>query len=469
MAVTRSRWILNSSMNLLGGASAALVTFCIPPILARFLPELDYALWNLILPIVAYLALFGSGIHLATAKFISHEDKSHSTEDRERTVRAAFAIASVGVLIALLAVGALTVFYPKVYPGIRPEMLPNFRSCLLWIGCSASLQLFALVPLGVFTGHQQNGSYVSAQVVVRACTLGAVWWQASHHQSLTILAVTYAITGFLLVPGTWLVLARSHSHYVRGLFHLPDFTRFRQLLGYCGTFSLWTLAEILVSSLDTVLIGRVEMLAVNPYALSLSLITVFSGLLHALVSPLLPGVSSLSSTAEGMAKLPAILNRATFWVSIFAQVVLIGFLFLGHPFLEIYAAKYAKAAFPFVTILLISSIFRQITVPYGFFLLSTSLHGKAGGALLIEGIVNLAASLFLGSRFGAIGVAYGTLVGAIVGKVLLGIQAFPKTRHLVPSTSSFLFHAFGKPLLYLSPAYALLALWLLKFNTFASK
>lgn len=453
MAISRSRLILNSSMNVLGGASTALVSFCIPPILARNLPALEYSVWNLVLPIVAYLGLLGAGIHLATARFISQSAHHDDPLDRQRTVRAGFALAGAGTLLALGAVAAVAAFYPNIYPDIPPEMRDGFRHSTLWIGGSAALQLLALVPLGIFTGHQQNALYVGAQVPVRAVMLGAVWWLAVRHAQLSTLAQAYAGLGVLLVPAVYGVLAQTHGGYFQALWQFPDRERVRELLAYCGGFSVWTMAGLLVHSLDTIWIGRLQILAVNPYAIALSLTTVLSGLISAVVHPLLPGVSALFGSAEGQRKLPGLLNRATFWSGILGQTIFIGFLILGRPFLHLYAAQYAEAAYPFLIVLLLACIIRQVSLPYGIFLLSTSLHGKALLSVMTEGFVNLGFSLFLGYRLGAIGVAYGTLLGAAAGQIALCLSAMPQTRQLVPSTRALLFHGFLRPTLWLTPAY----------------
>lgn len=460
MAVTRSRWLLNSGMNLLGGGSSALLTFCIPPLLARHLSTLDYSIWNLVLPIVAYLGLLGSGLHLATARFISQQTDAPNNQDRHRTVRAGFILASLSALGALLAVGALAAFYPHFYPELPSAKLATFRHCVFWIGGSAALQLLALMPMGVFIGHQQNAFYVLAQVAVRGCTLGAVCWLVFLHATLDTIALIYGMIGLLLVPCVYGLLAQINRGYLKALLHVPDRERIKDLLSYCGSSSVWTLAGLLIHSLDILLVGRLEMSAVNAYTLALTLGTLFSGLLSALVNPLLPGISALFNSSDGRPKIASTLNRATFWCGLASQSVLLGFLVFGKAFLHLYAGQYAETAFPLLLVLLLACCLRHICLSYGIFLFSTSLHDKGHFSVLFEGICNLTFSLLLGFRFGALGVAAGTLLGTLLGQLALFLHTIPQTRELVPSTRSFLFHATLKPTLWLSPAYLLVFLFL---------
>lgn len=458
MYLIRSRWFLNSGMNLLGGASAALVTFFLPPILARSLPPLEFSLWNLSLQIVAYLGLFGSGIHLATAKFTA---QSEDPLDRQRTASAAFLMAGIGVLIAGVAVAGIAWFYPSLFPGVPEGLVVAFRSSVVWVGGSAALQLFALVPLGIFVGCQQNAAYVSAQVLARAVTLGCVWYAAARHGGLNALTATYAATSFLVVPLAYGALARVHPSQVRALWRRPELARFKELLGYCGGFLIWTVATLLVNSVDLILVGRMDMNAVPAYSLALALITVLAGVINAVVSPMLPVVSNLHSTAEGRRQLPALLNRATFWCSLACQCVLLGFLVLGRPFLNLYAGPYSEPAFPLLFVLLIATLLRHACYPYAIFLLGASLHHRAISFALVEGFVNLGASLFLGYRYGAMGVAYGTLIGVLASQAVCFLRTFPQTRELVPSTASYLYHGLGKSILPLSPVYLAIGIWFL--------
>jgi O-antigen/teichoic acid export membrane protein len=458
MAVFQSRWLLNSGMNVLAGASAALVNFGLPPILARFLPESQYALWNLILPVVAYLGLFGSGVHLATAKFLSEKEGPDSLWERQRTVSAGFCLALLGAALALGCVFLISRFYPTLYPRIAPDLSSAFSLSILCIGGSAALQILALLPLGVFTGHQQNASYVGPQVLSRAATLAIVAWGASLHWSLPSLALAYALAGFLLVPLAYTVLLRTHGAYAPALRQLPDWGHLRQLLAYCGHFSLWSIGALLIHSLDTVLVGRFELSAVNPYALALALTPVLSGLLNALASPLLPGVSALYQSPSDHPALARLLLRTTFWASVIGQSLLLAYLLLGKPFFQFYAAGYAQAAHPFFCVLLLAFAIRHVALPYSIFLLGCSLHAKALPSIFLEGALNLGFSLLLAPRFGALGVAYGTLLGTIAGQLALGLHCLPQTRPLAPNIRALLIQAFLRPFLWLSPAYVLLLL-----------
>jgi hypothetical protein len=77
---------------------------------------------------------------------------------------------------------------------------------------------------------------------------------------------------------------------------------------------------------------------------------------------------------------------------------------------------------------------------------------------LLEGGTNLIFSIFLGLRYGAIGVAEGTLIGAVVGTLAHILYNMPRTRQeILVSIRAFVFSAIGIPALAAVPL-ALLAI-----------
>jgi hypothetical protein len=75
---------------------------------------------------------------------------------------------------------------------------------------------------------------------------------------------------------------------------------------------------------------------------------------------------------------------------------------------------------------------------------------------LIEGFTNVFASIVLGMKFGAIGVAAGTLIGGIVGMLGHIVYDMPRTRKEIAfNVRSFLFSAVGLPVLTATPLIAL--------------
>lgn len=76
--------------------------------------------------------------------------------------------------------------------------------------------------------------------------------------------------------------------------------------------------------------------------------------------------------------------------------------------------SYAFHTIEFLRILVLANIIRTLCAPYASMLVATESQRIAIGGAMAEAIVNVASSIYLARHMGAIGVAYGTLLGAFV-------------------------------------------------------
>ncbi len=68
----------------------------------------------------------------------------------------------------------------------------------------------------------------------------------------------------------------------------------------------------------------------------------------------------------------------------------------------------------FLRVLLLASVVRNICLPYATMLVATGRQNVAVAGATAEAVVNVTCSILLAHRIGAMGVAYGTLIGSFV-------------------------------------------------------
>jgi O-antigen/teichoic acid export membrane protein len=79
---------------------------------------------------------------------------------------------------------------------------------------------------------------------------------------------------------------------------------------------------------------------------------------------------------------------------------------------------------------------------------------------IAESVINLVASVLLARRFGAIGVALGTLIGAVFGIALHALISMRATQDVLAFRRSALFlHSIARPALVVLPSLALYSQW----------
>ena len=131
-------------------------------------------------------------------------------------------------------------------------------------------------------------------------------------------------------------------------------------------------------------------------------------------------------------------------------------------------ARYSFEGHHLLTILIVANIIRLIGTPYAVVLVATGQQKLVVISPLAEGLINLVASVILGSKFGAVGVATGTLLGGIIGMLGHLIYNIPRTQEEVGlSTKTYLARGVGWPLLAFLPL-SLMAFYSLTRGTVSS-
>jgi O-antigen/teichoic acid export membrane protein len=454
------RWLGNSTANLIGGASAAAFNLALPAIVSRHLSTTEFAAWSLALQIVAYITLLGLGLQTATARAIAQAEGRQDSAAMQHIARAAYSIAKWATAVAALAALLLAVCYSLLFPGIPGELLGTFRLAVLLIGLSTATQLLALAPIGIFQGLHRNIVFVSVQVAVRLLAVAMVSAGARSGVALLGLAAILAASSALLWPSLrWLMhklLAWSRTINAVAL----DRGKRRELFDYCASLSVWGVATLLVNSVGVIMVGHVAFEQTGVYSLAMSASTVLAGLLGAIFSPLVTTAAALHAQPEHRDALPRLLMKSTAWCAILLSLLFLVCLVFVRDIITVWVGPgFVAPLTPLLLTLVGAHALRNLGTPYAMMLLATGLHRRALLTGVGEGACNLVATVLLGQRFGVIGIASGTLVGAVAGLVGALILNTRKTPELTPRPLRFAMVAFLLPLALFAPLDLLVVHW----------
>jgi O-antigen/teichoic acid export membrane protein len=122
-------------------------------------------------------------------------------------------------------------------------------------------------------------------------------------------------------------------------------------------------------------------------------------------------------------------------------------LWIGH--------RYVASGAPLLAVLLVANIIRLIGQPYSIIIVAAGQQNYIKVSPLSEGVSNFIASIVLGSFFGGIGVAVGTLFGSIVSVASHLWYSMPRTKSVIKfSRRDFLVSGVLSPLLWTCPLMA---------------
>jgi O-antigen/teichoic acid export membrane protein len=436
----------NAFANLVRGGATAIVALALPHFLTRSLGHDRFAAWSLLLQMSAYTTYLDFGVQTAVARFLAGYMERGDEQHRDRLVSTALALLSLAAVLAVIAMVVVLWQLPNLFQGIPPELMSEFRLAAGIIGASVVLVLPLSAFSGVLLGLHRN-EYVAAAVGgSRLLGAASVLLLVQHTHSLVFLS--------LCIAGATLLGSLSQVVMVKRL--LPTLTvspsgvqasTAMELGGYCVGLTVWTVGMLLISGLDVAIVGHVDFKAVGYYSIAAALVTLFSGAHAAICSAFMTPIAALHAAGEEEQIRRIVLNatRLTTFVNLFALTITL----LAGKFLLRYwvGEPYASQALPIAEILMLAHAIRLIMSPYASALVATDLqrHGIAQGA--VEGVINLVCSIVGAYWIGPLGVALGTLIGAVCGLAWTCLLTVRRTAEISAGRRKFISEGILRPFL----------------------
>ncbi|MHB8392478.1 MAG: lipopolysaccharide biosynthesis protein, partial [Acidobacteriaceae bacterium] len=421
----------NSLANLMRFAIGVLAAVVLPPFLTRRLSHDMYAAWVLILQLSAYAAIFELGLQSAISKFVAQH---HATDDHEgasSVVSTAVALLGVSAACALAAVAVLVWQVPHLFGQLTPPLVHQVRLGILLIGGATAIALPTTALASSFQGVQRYNVPMAigggSQVLSTVAIVVAVF----RHASLVVMGACVAA----ITLGAGLVQIAAWRRYLSHVqVSVARVTRqmTRTIFNYCAAMSVFSFAMLLISGLDTTIVGHFDFKATGFYAVAASLTNFVILTSGAVFGPLLPAASELAAVGD-RAGTASLTLRSTRFCAILLVLTGLPLLIFGYPILSLWVgADYARHSIVLLEILTIANIIRTFMLPYAIVVAGNNLLRYGLVSVVTEAILNFGLSIALAYRFGAIGVALGTLVGAVVGAGLHIAYTMHYTQRAIP-------------------------------------
>ncbi|MEO6801801.1 MAG: hypothetical protein ABI197_01005 [Granulicella sp.] len=430
----------NGLANLVRGGATAAVVILLPRFLVHSLDTQHFAAWSLILQIAAYASYLDFGLQIAIARFVAQAIELEQKERQAKLISTALVLLSVAALIAFSVISLIIWQIPRLFEGIPFSMLLEFRYGALLLSLGACL----LLPLSTYTGALigMHRNEIPAMAIGGSRLVGAfaVIIACHYTQSLAVLAICFSVPNLL---GGFMQMICVHELMATGRARLRHVSRGvgAELLRFCTGLAIWSFTMLIVSGLDITIVGHFQFIAVGFYSIASMLITFFAGLSNAALSALMTPVAVLHARKES-GHIKQIIFTAT-RMNLFANLCLTAVIFLwGGPLLRSWVGlAYANNALPILKVLAFAQTLRLLGAPYSVMLVSIGEHYRAIGPAICEALVNLIASIIGIELLGPIGVAWGTLLGAVFGMMWVLVRIMPSIDGIRIAFGDFLFNA----------------------------
>jgi O-antigen/teichoic acid export membrane protein len=429
--------------NWIGMLVVALVSFLLVPILIRGLGSFDYGIWILLSAIVDYYGLLDLGMRTTVQRFVA---QLRSTNDRaalNQLAATAWLLAiATSILIALISV-AVTPFLPDLFH-LAGETRQTSRLTLLLLGLAVAVtvpsQLLASYLYGCQRFDLYNMTFASA-AIVRAGALALILHLG--HGLRGVAAVTLVMSLVTCIVHWRLVRWVDPDLSIRP--GLASHHCLREILSFGAYVTLNGAGDQLRFRMDSVVIARwVNVASIALFNVAGVLMEYFKRAVSAASAPLMSRMAALEADRK-TAELRDLFLRSTRFTSIMS-FSLAGLLLLnGRAVLKLWVGEEFVPSFDLVVILVIPYAVALAQLPSVSAIYACGRHRPMAVWTALEGVLNLALSIYLGQRLGLLGVALGTAVPMLFVKLF--VQPWFTLRLLRVSSTVYLRESIGRPLL----------------------
>ena len=391
----------------------------LPLNLAYLGPE-NYGLWVLLGALTVHFSLFDLGFSGATVKFIAqYRARVDAQALNEVASTIFFAYAAIGLLAYGLA-AALALNLQWFFP-VTAEQAQIGKWLLLIIAVQVALN-FPFSVFGAVTAGFQRHDINSIAAVVASITAAAV--------NIGLLLAGYGLVA--IVAGTTGVRILAFLAYRANAYRVyPDLRispgmmrkeRLREVTGFSVYTSVIDWANRLNYQLDSIVIGAfLGPAAVAVWAPAERIITATQRLTNQVNGILFPMIVD-SDTAQERQRLQQIFVQGTRFSLGFVVPVAAALIIVADPLIHAWLGKRANdvlGAIPVLQVLAIAVAIRVGGATGTTVLKGAGQHRMLAGVNLMTGLVNVALSAMLITRYGLVGVAYGTLVPIAVSTIAI--------------------------------------------------
>jgi O-antigen/teichoic acid export membrane protein len=420
----------NGLANVGRGSTAALVAIGVAPFLTRKMSPESYGAWALILQLSAYTGYFDFGVQTAVGRFVAHATECADDRHRDEIASTSMLMLVMSMAISIIMVIIIAWQWPHLFHKIPSYIDQQARMALVLVGCSLAIGLPVSVFSGIFIGFQRNeipALVIGVSRIIAACLLVLIVWGGGNLIMMGAALGLVNLGSYVVQYGIYRKIASS----IRLSSSLISRNAVLELLDYCSSLTIWSFATLLVTGLDTVLVGIFDFHSLPYYVVAATLITFVLGLQNALFGALIPEAAILDAR-KGTPELGQMLVSATRYGLFLLLASGVPLIIMTRSILSIWVgANYAEHTTIILRVLVVANIIRLSAVPYARLLIGTGEQRLVKISPLVEGSSNLLVSVVAGTFMGALGVAIGTLVGSVIGILCNFVYNMPRTQKII--------------------------------------
>lgn len=386
------------------------------PIMLRLLGQSEYGLYQLVHSVVSYLGLLSLGFTSAYVRYFSIA-KAKGPEDEVARLNGMFmtiflVIAGIAALCGGVMVSNIRALFSS---GLTDQEYEKARILMVLMVFNLSVSFPNSVFNCIISAHErflfQRMLTVLQNLMNPFLTLPLL---LMGYGSVGMVLVTTAITLAKLTTDVWYVFHKLHARFIFSGF---NFTLLKDLWAFTFFIFLNQIIDQINWSVDRFLLGRmIGTSAVAVYGLGAQINTLYVQMSTTISSVFAPQINRMVVQRNDNHELSELFTRVGRIQFILLSLILSGFIFVGHPFMEIWGGSKIYGESYYVVLLLIIPSTIPLIQNLGIEIQrAKNMHRARSVVYFCIALANVLLSIPLIRKYGVVGAPIGTAASIILG------------------------------------------------------
>lgn len=392
-----------------------LISIIYTPVMLRLLGQSEYGLYQLVYSVVSYLGLLSFGF---TASYMRFYARYKAQEEKGEIARLNGMFMTVYLVVAVIAIfcgmflqiNVETIFHNS----LSPSEIGTAKVLMVLMVFNVAITFPASVFDSIVTAHEQYVFQRTVNLLRQVFNpLLCLPLLLMGYKSIGMVAITTVLTILSLIINAIFCFKKLHIRFV--------FKEFRWgLLKEIAIFSSFIFMNQIIDqinwSVDKFILGMISgTIGVSVYSIGAQLNTYYLHFSTSISTVFIPRVNRIVATTnddEALTRLFIKVGRIQF---IFIMAIMTGFIFLGQPFINLWAGDGYTDSYP-VALWLMIPVTIPLTQNLGIEIQrAKNMHKFRSIVYLLIAIGNVGLSIPLCYQFGPVGCAIGTAISLTIG------------------------------------------------------
>ena len=395
-----------------------LTTLVYTPLMLRLLGDNEYGLYQTVSSTVAYLSLLSLGFGSA---YVRYHSRYQVKEDREGIARlnGMFMLVFCAMSLICLVAGGVMIANARAIFGDKLTDAEVVRSKLLMAVLIVSMAI--TFPNSVFncyvTAHEKfifQKLLIVVQNLLNPCLTLPLLFLG--YGSVAVVTVSAVLTLVVFVSNLYYCLKKLGMKFAfRGL----EFGLLMEMAAFTFFIFLNQIIDQVNWAVDKLLLTRMIGTAiVATYSVGAQINSLYIQMSTAVSSVFIPKVNQIVASSNDNRELTGLMTKVGRIQYIILMLILTGFVFLGRPFIGLWAGKGKDDAYAVALLLMVPvtvSLIQNLGIEIQ---RAKNMHRARSVVYACLAVSNVIFSLFLIPVWGCIGAAMGTTISLVLGNVL---------------------------------------------------